>query len=59
MMNNPVWERKKIGDLFDVQLGKMLNEKAKQGILFPYLANFNVRWGSFNLSTLNEMAFSE
>ncbi len=59
IMNNPVWKRKKIGDLFDVQLGKMLNEKAKQGTLFPYLANFNVRWGSFDLSTLNEMSFSK
>lgn len=59
MMTNPVWERKKLGDLFDVQLGKMLNEKAKQGILLPYLANFNVRWGSFDLSRLNEMSFSE
>ncbi|WP_305730858.1 restriction endonuclease subunit S [Trichlorobacter ammonificans] len=50
---------KKIGDLFDVQLGKMLNEKAKQGNLLPYLANFNVRWGSFDLTRLNEMTFSE
>ncbi len=53
------WPMKKIEDLFEVQLGKMLNEKAKQGDLFPYLANFNVRWGYFELSRLNEMAFSE
>lgn len=59
MIKNPVWQRKKIGELFDVQLGKMLNEKAKQGTLLPYLANFNVRWGSFDLSRLNEMSFSE
>lgn len=59
MMRPPAWQRKKIGELFDVQLGKMLNEKAKRGRLFPYLANFNVRWGFFDLSRLNEMSFSE
>lgn len=58
-MNTRKWQRKRIGELFDVQLGKMLNEKAKEGTLFPYLANFNVRWGSFDLSTLNEMSFSK
>lgn len=51
--------KQKIGDLFEVQLGKMLNENARAGELFPYLANFNVRWGKFDLSDLNRMAFSE
>lgn len=58
-MSHTFWPMHKIGDLFDVQLGKMLNERAKQGKLFPYLANFNVRWGKFDLSQLNEMTFSE
>jgi type I restriction enzyme S subunit len=58
-MSRLPWPTKKIGELFDVQLGKMLNEKAKHGNLFPYLANFNVRWGAFDFSRLNEMAFSE
>ena len=58
-MRKSSWPAKKIEDLFEVKLGKMLNEKAKQGELFPYLANFNVRWGSFDLSRLNEMTFSE
>lgn len=58
-MRNIAWPMKKIGELFDVQLGKMLNEKAKQGDLLPYLANFNVRWGTFDLSRLNTMTFSE
>jgi type I restriction enzyme S subunit len=53
------WEKKTIGDLFDVQLGKMLNEKAKRGSQYPYLANFNVRWGGFDLSKLNEMHFTD
>lgn len=58
-MNKLFWPTKKIGDLFNVQLGKMLNQKARQGDLLPYLANFNVRWGAFDLSRLNEMTFSE
>jgi len=53
------WKKKTVGHLFDVQLGKMLNEKAKTGPQFPYLANFNVRWGNFDFSKLNEMTFSE
>jgi type I restriction enzyme S subunit len=55
----PGWEKKTIGHLFDVQLGKMLSEKAKAGPQVPYLANFNVRWGVFDLSKLNEMNFSD
>jgi type I restriction enzyme S subunit len=58
-MRKPAWPMKKVGDLFDVQLGKMLNERAREGALFSYLANFNVRWGSFDLSRLNEMSFSK
>ena len=53
------WLKRKAGELFDIQLGKMLNEKARAGDSFPYLANFNVRWGNFDLSELNEMAFSD
>lgn len=53
------WPKQRLGRLFDVQLGKMLSEKARAGAQYPYLANFNVRWGSFDLSHLNLMAFSE
>jgi len=53
------WKKSTVGHLFDVQLGKMLNEKAKTGPQFPYLANFNVRWGNFDFSKLNEMTFSD
>lgn len=49
----------KIGELFEVQLGKMLSEKAKKGEQLDYLANFNVRWGTFDFSKLNQMNFSE
>lgn len=52
-------EKWKIGQVFDVKLGKMLSPKAKNGDQYPYLTNQNVRWGSFDLSELNEMHFSE
>ncbi|NLL84408.1 MAG: hypothetical protein GX230_09245 [Lentisphaerae bacterium] len=53
------WARSVLGDNFDVQLGKMLSEKAKAGLQLPYLANFNVRWGYFDFKKLNTMAFSD
>ncbi len=53
------WKKKTIGHLFDVQFGKMLSEKVKAGPQVPYFTNFNVRWGTFDLSKLNEMNFSD
>lgn len=54
------WPRKRLRELFAVQLGKMLSPKAKQGANpFPYLANANVQWDSFDLEKLNKMDFSE
>lgn len=54
------WRKRKIGDLFDVQLGKMLNKAASNGPdQREYLTNINVRWGGFDLTNLNRMHFSE
>ena len=54
------WRKRKIGDLFDVQLGKMLNKAASSGPdQREYLTNINVRWGGFDLTNLNRMHFSE
>ena len=53
------WPLKKVGELFDVQLGKMLSPRAKEGDQFPYMANFNVQWGKFNLGNSNSMHFTE
>ena len=58
-MKSTCWSYQEIKHLFKVQLGKMLSKKAMQGDLFPYLANFNVRWGKFDLSHLNKMNFTE
>jgi len=56
---HPKFNKYKIGELFEVQLGKMLDERAKKGEQVDYLANFNVRWGAFDFSKLNQMNFSE
>lgn len=54
------WQRKSVGSLFEVQLGKMLNKAAKEKTpQYPYLTNMNVRWGAFDISQLNTMFFSD
>ncbi len=53
------WSLRKVGELFNVQLGKMLSPRAREGEQFPYLANFNVQWGKFNLETVKSMHFTE
>ena len=54
------WRIKQVGDLFDVQLGKMLNKAAKEKTpQYRYLGNSNVKWGFFDLSDLNTMHFSD
>ena len=54
------WALLTVGDIFDVQLGKMLNKEAKKKQpQLRYLGNSNVRWGEFELTELNSMYFSE
>ena len=54
------WKILPAGEVFNIQLGKMLNKKARQGNnLQPYLANFNVQWGDFDLSEVQKMNFSD
>ena len=38
-----------LGDVADLSLGKMLDEKKNRGEPLPYLANINVRWGEFEV----------
>ena len=40
-------------------LGKMLDAQKNTGEYQPYLANINVRWGSFDLKNLSLMRFEE
>ena len=52
------WEVVRLGEIYEVQLGKMLSPKARQGKNpRPYLTNRNVRWGKFDLSDLPTMDF--
>ena len=52
------WPVVRLGDIYEVQLGKMLSPKAKQGTNpKPYLTNRNVRWDEFDLSDLPTMDF--
>jgi type I restriction enzyme S subunit len=49
----------KLGDVADLALGKMLDQKKNKGTNRKYLANVNVRWGAFNLDHLKEMPFQD
>lgn len=51
------WEKVKLGDVTDSCLGKMLDQAKNKGDYQPYLANVDVRWGSFELDNLSEMRF--
>lgn len=51
------WSTKRLADVADLCLGKMLDQNKNRGEYLPYLANVNVRWGSFDLSGLREMRF--
>ncbi len=54
------WQPKRLGDVFKIQLGKMLSSAAKTGTgTAPYLRNANVQWGRFDLSDLATMDFDE
>lgn len=49
----------RLGDIADIELGKMLDAEKNTGDLHPYLANVNVRWGSFDLDGLPLMRFED
>ena len=53
------WDKAILGDVTDSCLGKMLDQEKNRGEYQPYLANVDVRWGSFNLENLSEMRFEE
>ena len=56
-MNTSKWERKLLGAVADLCLGKMLDQNKNKGEPLPYLANVNVRWGEFSLDGLRTMRF--
>lgn len=48
-----------IARVFEVQLGKMLDDAQNKGASFPYLANRDVQWGLCDISNLQMMRFTE
>ena len=53
------WAWVRLGDVCEVQLGKMLDKAKNKGTPYPYLANLSVRWRSFDLSALRTMPFAD
>jgi len=53
------WRKVRLGEIADCTLGKMLDHKKNHGTPRPYLANYNVRWGSFDLSDVSLMPFED
>jgi type I restriction enzyme, S subunit len=54
------WRLVRLGDVCDVQLGKMLSPTSRTGKRSRhYLRNANVQWNRFDLSDIAEMDFSE
>ncbi len=51
------WTTKRLEEVADFTLGKMLDQRKNRGEPFPYLANVNVRWGTFELDDLRIMKF--
>lgn len=58
--NTKQWKSYTFSDITTSRLGKMLDTKQQTGeSSYPYLANFNVQWFSFELDNLNRMDFSD
>ena len=54
------WEVKRIKDIGKLKLGKMLDEKPKDGYhLKPYLKSKNIGWNELKLDEVEEMFFNE
>ena len=54
------WEVRAIGEVFEVQLGKMLSQASKTGTAYrPYIGNWNVQWGRFDLGRIEQMDFTD
>lgn len=53
------WDVVKLEDIFEVQQGKQLSPKSRQGISpKPFLRTANVFWSRIDLTTVDEMDFS-
>ena len=54
------WKPARVGDVFEIKLGKMLSQASKKGVSpRPYLRNANVQWGYVDLREVYEMDFTD
>lgn len=53
------WVEKRVGEVADHCLGKMLDKRKNKGSLQPYLRNKSVRWFDFDLDDISEMKFED
>lgn len=53
------WEIKKVSEVAETFLGKMLDKKKNKGTLKSYLRNLNVQWFDIGTSDLLEMRFED
>jgi type I restriction enzyme S subunit len=54
------WERRKLGEVFDVQQGVAMSPYRREGVSpRPFLRTLNVLWGRVDLSTLDKMDFTD
>ena len=51
------WPTRKVSEIAQHSLGKMLDKSKNKGVAKPYLRNQNVRWFDFDLSDVSEMRF--
>ncbi|MGW5278563.1 restriction endonuclease subunit S [Streptomyces collinus] len=55
----PGWTLSRVGDLFDMQIGKKLNKEATAGPeQREYITNKDVQWNRIRFNKLNRMSFS-
>ncbi|GIV76426.1 MAG: restriction modification system DNA specificity domain-containing protein [Litorilinea sp.] len=53
------WEVRQVKRYYQVELGKMLDSKAQDGELLPYLNAANIHWGKVLLEKVNLMRFTK
>ncbi len=53
------WEWARLGEVCEIQLGKMLDKGKNKGAPYSYFANQSVRWRTFDLSSLKTMPFND
>lgn len=57
--NGKGWDVKKMGEICNSELGKMLDAKKNTGEYREYLCTINVLWGSFDLTTIKRMRIED